>query len=81
MRLRSKPGYPAGDMRRRLLQRGEIAIERSFAIEGCCPQDVLKWPKKLPAEAGTSGHPAGRIPLLRINFALKFPDLILERWD
>ena len=31
---------------------GEVAIEGCFAIEGCCPQEFHKWPKKLPAEAG-----------------------------
>ena len=33
-------------------RRVEVAIEGCFAIEGCLPQNVLKWPKKLPAEAG-----------------------------
>ncbi len=35
---------------------GWVAIEGCFAIEGCLPQDVHKWPKKLPAEAGTCVH-------------------------
>ena len=46
----------AGEREEEVGRRVEVAIEGCFAIEGCLPQDVLKWPKKLPAEAGTSGH-------------------------
>ena len=45
----------AGEREEEVRRRVEVAIEGCFAIEGCLPQDVLKWPKKLPAEAGNFG--------------------------